>query len=266
MSEARPNEDHRFVNYYAAQSQSETTLSRFEAVKSAVLALRTKLDAAPRTLEVADIGCGPGSQSMMWAADGHRVCGIDISDPLIQIARQRAKDGGFDIEFAVGSATELPYADSTFDVILVPELLEHLPNWQPCVNEVVRVLKPGGIAYFCTTNRLCPVQQEFHLPLYSWYPTAIKRWCEKRAVTTHGHWVQFTTFPAVNWFSYYELRRYLDNTGVTSFDRFDVLSSEGSALRRFVVGALKSSRLLRFFGQFCTPYTVAFGVKRQPAR
>ena len=262
MSEARPNEDHRFVNYYASQSQSETTLSRFKAVKSAVLALRKKLNAVTNQLHVADIGCGPGSQSMMWAAEGHHVSGIDISDPLIQIARQRAQQADYVINFSVGSATELPYADASFDVILVPELLEHLPDWKPCVKEVVRVLKPGGVVYFCTTNRLCPVQQEFNLPLYSWYPQGVKRWCEKKAVTTNGHWVQFTSFPAVNWFSYYELRRHLSDGGVTSFDRFDVLSEEGSALHRLIVSALKSSRLLRFVGQICTPYTVVFGVKR----
>jgi 2-polyprenyl-6-hydroxyphenyl methylase/3-demethylubiquinone-9 3-methyltransferase len=128
--------------------------------------------------------------------------------------------------------------------------------------EAVWVLKPGGVAYFCTTNRLCPVQQEFDLPLYSWYPDAIKRRCEQMAVTTHGHWVQFTSFPAVHWFSFYQISRYLNGHGVTAFDRFDVLNSDGSTLRRAVVSALKGSATLRFIGQVYTPYTVAFGVKR----
>jgi 2-polyprenyl-6-hydroxyphenyl methylase/3-demethylubiquinone-9 3-methyltransferase len=262
MAEAGPNADRRFVDYYAQQSQSPSTLARFAGIKDAVLSLRSKLGATTHSLAVADIGCGAGSQSLMWAAEGHRVAGVDISDPLIQVARQRAAAQSFDVEFAVGSATQLPFPDASFDVVLTAELLEHLPDWKPCVDEVVRVLKPGGIAYFCTTNRLCPVQQEFDLPLYSWYPSAIKHRCEQMAVTTHGHWVQFTSFPAVHWFSFHQLSRYLNERGVTAFDRFDVLSSNGSPLRRAVVSALKGSRALRFIGQLCTPYTVAFGVKR----
>lgn len=262
MADAGPNADRRFVDYYAQQSQSPSTLARFSGIKDAVLSLRRTLGASTQSLAVADIGCGAGSQSLMWAAEGHRVAGVDISDPLIQVARQRAAAQSFDVEFTVGSATQLPFPDASFDVVLTAELLEHLPEWKPCVDEVVRVLKPGGVAYFCTTNRLCPVQQEFDLPLYSWYPDAIKRRCEQMAVTTHGHWVQFTSFPAVHWFSFYQISRYLNGHGVTAFDRFDVLNSDGSTLRRAVVSALKGSATLRFIGQVCTPYTVAFGVKR----
>lgn len=262
MPQAGPNADQRFVDYYAQQSQSQTTLSRFASIKDSILALRAKLGATSQGLRVVDVGCGPGSQSLLWAEAGHHVSGLDISDPLIQVARQRATEQACSVDFTVGSATNLPFADNTFDVALSAELLEHIPDWQPCIDEVVRVLRPGGVAYFCTSNRLCPVQQEFDLPLYSWYPQSIKRRCEKLAVTTHGQWVQFTSFPAVNWFSFYELQRYLDERGVTGLDRFDLLSQDGSRLRRTVVAALKASRPLRFLGQVCTPYTVIFGVKR----
>lgn len=263
MAEARPNEDHRFVAYYEQQSRSDTTLSRFTAVKEAVLRLRQRLGTSTQGLQVADIGCGPGAQSLMWAADGHRVQGIDISEPLIRIARQRAAETpSRSVEFSVGTATRLPFESAQFDVVLVPELLEHLPDWQPSVSEVARVLKPGGVAYFCTTNRLCPVQQEFDLPLYSWYPQWVKRRCERMAVTTHGRWVQFTSFPAVNWFTYYGLRDHLAGLGLDAYDRFDVLADEGSPARRTAVTALRSMRVLRWLGQVCTPYTVAFGVKR----
>jgi 2-polyprenyl-3-methyl-5-hydroxy-6-metoxy-1,4-benzoquinol methylase len=53
------------------------------------------------------------------------------------------------------------------DVCLLPELLEHVADWQSCLNEAARVLRPGGLLYLSTTNVLCPRQQEFNLPLYS---------------------------------------------------------------------------------------------------
>ena len=103
------------------------------------------------------------------------------------------------------------------------------------------------------------LQQEFTLPGYSWYPSSIKRRCEKMAVTTHGKWVRHTTFPAVHWFSYYQLRDYLGARGVGSRDRFDVMETRGSVLRRAVVGAIRSSRPLRWMAHVMTPYTMVVG-------
>lgn len=112
---------------------------------------------------------------------------INISAPLIDLARQRAADARLDARFIVGSADRPPLPDASFDTVLVSELLEHLPQWQSCVDEAVRLLRPGGVLYVSTTNVLCPVQQEFTLPLYSWYSRAIKRRGERMSVTTHGH-------------------------------------------------------------------------------
>jgi SAM-dependent methyltransferase len=144
----------------------------------------------------------------------------------------------------------------------VSELLEHLPQWQPCVDEALRVLRPGGVIYLSTTNRLCPKQQEFTLPLYSWYPASLKRRCERMAVTTHRQWVQYATFPAVHWFSFYQLRDYLDERGFGARDRFDAIEVGTSRLRAAVVGALRRSRVLRAAGHLLTPYTVVIGWRR----
>jgi 2-polyprenyl-6-hydroxyphenyl methylase/3-demethylubiquinone-9 3-methyltransferase len=264
MDGAGPNADQRFVDYYAKQSLSQQTLERFEAVKERTLAVLRRFGRSTRNLAVADIGCGPGAQSLLWASEGHRVSGLDISVPLVELARSRAAEAGLKAEFTVGTATDLPFDSEAFDVVLVPELLEHLPQWEPCLREVVRVLRPGGVIYLCTTNRLCPVQQEFNLPLYSWYPAWLKRRCEKLAVTTHGEWVQYTSFPAVNWFSFYQLRDELAKFRITSLDRFDVLDTSGSAKRAAVVNAMRLVSPLRFVGQVLTPHTAVYGFK-QPA-
>ena len=164
-------------------------------------------------------------------------------------------------EFHVGSATKLPLADASCDIVLVSELLEHLADWEPCVNEAIRVLRTGGVLYMSTTNRLCPIQQEFALPAYSWYPTALKKHCERLAVTTHGHWVQFTSFPAVHWFTFHQLKEYLRERGVTAMDRFDVMQTSGSKLRAAMVGAIRASRLLRLVAHLLTPYTIVVGYR-----
>lgn len=259
---AGPNADRRFVDYYSKQSQSAATAERFESVKRTALALRSRLGQSTAALSVADIGCGPGAQSILWAADGHRVYGIDISVPLIELARERAKALNLNIEFEAANAERLPLPDESCDVVLVPELLEHLSDWKPCVDEVVRVLKPGGIVYFCTTSRLCPKQHEYTLPLYSWYPSWLKRRCERMAVTSHPQWVQFTSFPAVHWFSFYGLRSHLHERGVTALDRFDVMDAPGTGLKAKVLRLVRNVAALRFLGHIATPYTLLYGVKR----
>jgi ubiquinone/menaquinone biosynthesis C-methylase UbiE len=257
-----PNADHRFVQYYAQQSASEKTRQRFESTRRVTLALREELRLSTQSLDVVDVGCGAGSQAMMWAESGHRAQGIDISAPLIDLARQRAQEAGLYARFAVGSADKLPLPDASVDIVLVSELLEHLAEWEPCVDEALRILRPGGVIYMSTTNWLCPVQQEFKLPGYSWYPRGLKKRCEEMAVTTHGHWVQFTSYPAVHWFSYYQLRDYLDSRGVTARDRFDSMDMGSSMLRRAAVGAIRAASPLRFAAHVLTPYTMVVGHRR----
>ena len=262
MNGPGPNADPRFVDYYAQGSISETTMRRLESTRRATLAVRRKLSLPVETLEVVDVGCGAGPQALMWAQDGHRVYGIDISAPLIGVARQRAEQLAPGARFEVGSATALPMADASVDVVLLSELLEHMPEWMPVVDEALRILRPGGVVYISTTNRLCPVQEEFHLPMYSWYPRALKKYCERKAVTTHGHWVQFASFPAVHWFSFYELRDYLDSRGFAASDRFDEMEVGASGLRKTVVDAVRKFPPLRFIAQVLTPYTLVVGYRR----
>lgn len=256
-----PNADQRFVDYYAEQSSTAQTYQRIDGVRQVLLRLRSECGLPTTSLAVLDVGCGAGTQALAWARKGHQAQGVDISAPLIEIARKRAADASLPASFQVGSATELPLDDSSCDVVLVSELLEHLPDWEACVDESLRVLRPGGVVYFSTTNRLCPIQQEFKLPLYGWYPQALKRHCEKLAVTTHPHWVQYASFPAVNWFTYYQFRDYLGARGVSTRDRFELMLPRGSFFRSLAITAAHRSAALRFMGHVLTPYTVVAGVK-----
>lgn len=256
-----PNADERFVDYYARESASGETRLRLESTRRVVLGLRARSGLPIDGLEVVDVGCGAGAQALLWAASGHRVHGIDISAPLIDLARQRSSEAGLVASFAVSGAERLPMPDGSADIVLISELLEHVADWQPCVNEAVRVLRPGGVLYLSTTNRLCPVQQEFDLPAYSWYPRRLKQRCEKMAVTTHGHWVQFASFPAVHWFSFYQLRDYLRAFGMVSHDRFDLMDTGGSPLRSVAASALRMIAPLRYVGHVLTPYTVVAALR-----
>ncbi|TVR80159.1 MAG: class I SAM-dependent methyltransferase [Rhodospirillales bacterium] len=77
-----------------------------------------------RGLDVPEVGCNAGAHSMVWAEPGHRVCGIDINEPLLTIARERAADANLTVGYRLGSATDVPWPDASFDVCAAPELLE----------------------------------------------------------------------------------------------------------------------------------------------
>ena len=99
-------------------------------------------------LKLLDFGCGPGTISVGLAqriAPGE-FHGIDMEESQIELARAASAAGGHDnMTFHVGSATELPFDDNTFDVAHCHAVLMHIPDTQAALAEVKRVLKPGGI-------------------------------------------------------------------------------------------------------------------------
>jgi 2-polyprenyl-6-hydroxyphenyl methylase/3-demethylubiquinone-9 3-methyltransferase len=250
-----------FYEYYARASQSEKALDRFRRIKDVILRVIGDR-AADRVLDVADIGCGAGTQSIEWAQAGHSVHALDVNGRLVQLARERAVKAGSDIDFRVGSATDVPWGNESMDVCIALELLEHVADWESCVNEFVRILRPGGLLFMTTTNRLCPRQEEFNLPLYSWYPRRAKRHFEKLALTTRPAVANFAKYPAVNWFTFYQLQAYLSARGFVSLDRFDMMDLNGKGrAARMLVTSLRSIALLRLFGQICTSSTRVLALK-----
>jgi 2-polyprenyl-6-hydroxyphenyl methylase/3-demethylubiquinone-9 3-methyltransferase len=257
----------RFYEYYAHASQSEKTKQRFLAIRATLLKMLQQNQTPSTVLDVADIGCGAGTQSILWAELGHHVHGLDVNERFITLARQRATAAGHCIDFHIGSAVQLPWNDWSMDVCLVPELLEHVAPWRACLHEFARILRPGGVLFLTTTNKLCPVQQEFTLPLYSWYPAPAKRYVERLARTTRPQLANYAHYPAVNWFSFYSLRSVLTGLGFQCLDRFDIAdAATKGALARCILCAVHACPLVRWLAHVATPNTTVVAVKGKDAK
>jgi ubiquinone/menaquinone biosynthesis C-methylase UbiE len=244
-----------FVTYYEQQSTSPATYERFRQTRDQILRLAPQ--GSRDRLRVADIGCGAGTSSRIWAEVGCEVRGIDVNEDLISIARSRSSEFGSRIEYSVGFASRLPWPDASFDVVMLPELLEHVPDWRETLREAARVLDKGGLLYLSTTNYLCPVQHEFDLPLYSWYPARLKKHCVALSLSTKPQWVNHAKYPAVNWFSPYSLAREFRQFGLETTDRFELIAQTSeSGRKRRVAQAISSFAPLRFVAHVLTPYTV----------
>lgn len=255
--------DPRFRDYYEKNSASAHVREHFTRLRHKIIAQLASEGRRTHELRVLDIGCNAGTHALVWAEQGHIVVGLDINEPLLGIARQRARQAGFAVRFDLGTATSLPYEDGSMDVCVMLELLEHVEDWQSCVDEALRVLAPGGVLYLSTSNALCPVQQEFNLPLYSWYPRVLKKHYEKLSVTTRPDLANYARYPAVHWFTYGGLSRYLGQRSMRCFDRFDLIDASRSRwASRAAMAALRRLPVLRWMGHVMTPGTSVLAVKK----
>ena len=100
-----------------------------------------------RGCSILDVGCGFGLETLrlagLAAPDG-KVAGIDNSADFIGEARKRAEAAKLQIDFRVGDADALPYANASFDCVRAERLLIYLKDPARAVREMKRVAKPGG--------------------------------------------------------------------------------------------------------------------------
>ena len=93
---------------------------------------------------VLDLGCGTGSLSLLLAAAGHSVRGLDRSPQMIAAARAELADAGLHAELTQGDAADPPYEPASADVVLCRHVLWALDDRDAVVARGVRLLRPGG--------------------------------------------------------------------------------------------------------------------------
>jgi arsenite methyltransferase len=97
---------------------------------------------------VLDIGSGPGLLATdMAQAVGPtgQVCGIDLSESMLTLARSRAvPDGSAPVEYRHGGADAVPYPDASFDAVVATQVLEYVADIPGALAQARRVLRPGG--------------------------------------------------------------------------------------------------------------------------
>ena len=97
-----------------------------------------------RDTHLLDIGCGDGALSLGLAMRCRRVTGVDVDPDGFHEAEEFATQRRLPATFETGDATDLAYADHTFDAVLAHSVLEAGPDPATVLGEVRRVLKPGG--------------------------------------------------------------------------------------------------------------------------
>lgn len=100
-----------------------------------------------------EIGCGMGTDLLQFARGGARCTGIDITPRSIEISRHRFSLYEQSAQFLLGDGESLPFGSDSFDVVYSNGVLHHTPDTAGAINEVHRVLRPGGIAKVMVYHR-----------------------------------------------------------------------------------------------------------------
>jgi SAM-dependent methyltransferase len=103
---------------------------------------------------VLEVGCGAGVDLARFAKGGAVSSGVDLSSAAIDLARANFAQQGLRADLRVADGEHLPFADGAFDFVFAHGVVQYTANPQALVDEVRRVLKPGGQAVFQVYNRI----------------------------------------------------------------------------------------------------------------
>jgi ubiquinone/menaquinone biosynthesis C-methylase UbiE len=95
---------------------------------------------------VLEVGVGAGTDFINWVRNGARATGVDLTEAGTRLSRERIALEGLRAEVLQGDAENLPFAGDQFDLVYSYGVLHHSPDTARAVGEVLRVLRPGGVA------------------------------------------------------------------------------------------------------------------------
>jgi ubiquinone/menaquinone biosynthesis C-methylase UbiE len=101
-----------------------------------------------------ELGCGIGLDTVEFARHGAKVTAIDLSPICIELTKRILAYNNLTATLEVANAEELSYPPSSFDIVVARGILMFTPNDRLVVDQILRVLKPGGEANILLHNRL----------------------------------------------------------------------------------------------------------------
>ena len=99
----------------------------------------------PAPAAIADLGCGTGTLSVLLAAEGYAVTGLDFAPEMVRAARAKARAAGASARFELSDAAAPTLPAASFDVVLARHVLWAMPDTGDALEAWLRLLLPGGL-------------------------------------------------------------------------------------------------------------------------
>jgi len=204
--------------------------------------------------KVLDIACGKGSTAFYLAEKyGCSVVGIDISEELIQEAKDTCRKKGLDnkVKFLIGNAMDLPFDDNQFDVAISQGILVFVDDKTKTINEASRVVKDGGKAGWVELSWKKEPNKDF----LDKVDNVLRAYCLKNARTYDG-WKN--VFEKANT---HDLDIIKGKTITSNF--FETIQEEGIVnMIKITFNSISNSNIrnrLKIMGKFVEEYSDYFG-------
>ena len=137
-----------------ARWYASLTRNALDEFKALALRVAAQIPAGSNVLEVAP---GPGYFAIELAKRGtYRITGLDISHTFVEIARKNAAQNGVPVDFRHGDAARMPFANNVFDFLLCRAAFKNFTQPAQALEEMYRVLKPGGRALIIDLRKDAP--------------------------------------------------------------------------------------------------------------
>jgi len=120
------------------------------------------------SLTLLDVGASTGIIDNFLADYFLEVTGIDIDREAMEYAKKTFQKPN--LQFKIDDLMALSFQDGSFDIVICTQIYEHVPDSGRMIQEILRVLKPGGFCYFVAGNRLTFMEPHYKLPFLSIIP------------------------------------------------------------------------------------------------
>lgn len=121
-----------------------------------------------RRMTLLDLGSSTGIIAHYLACHFGRVMGVDVDRSAVHFAWQTSKRSN--LSFGLVDGMNLAFKHNMFDVVICAHIYEHVADAARLLDEIRRVLKPGGICYFAADNRLWLWEPHYGLPFLALLP------------------------------------------------------------------------------------------------
>ncbi len=197
-----PDEPQEMAERFTALAVAATDRGRYLLATQSEVSAVLQRSSSTRVL---DIGSRTGGLLLAAAERSPEVVGIDIAFRWLIVARKRLEEAGRPAQLVCCCAEFLPFKSDSFDVALAENVLEHTARQQALIEEAHRVLKPAGVFFATTWNRLAAAPEP-HVRLWGvgWLPLTWRQ--------SYVKWRKGVSYDHVRLLSVFQLTRLVRRT------------------------------------------------------